>query len=262
MRLSVSNIGWDAAYDEPMYTFLQQQGFCGLEIAPSRIFSQQPYQQLEQAKMFANDIQQKYDLQICSMQSIWYGKTQIIAESESAQEGLFVYTKQAIAFAAAVGCNNLVFGCPKNRVVSNAKEKAIVIDFLVRIADEALRNGVVIALEANPPIYQTNFVNTTIEAIELVKSVQHPALKINLDIGTMIENNEDVKVFESYIDLINHVHVSEPFLSPLKRRFLHQEVKEVLISSGYDNYVSLEMSKQADIQILHNAILYMKEVFS
>lgn len=261
MRLSVSNIGWDAAYDESMYAFLQQQGFCGLEIAPSRIFSQQPYQQLEQAKMFANDIQQKYDLQICSMQSIWYGKTQKIVESESAREELFRYTKQAIAFAVAVGCQNLVFGCPKNRVVSDAKEKSVIVDFLIRLADEAFEKGVVIALEANPQIYNTNFVNTTQEAVELVKRVGHPALKINLDIGTIVSNNEDLNILADNIGMISHVHISEPFLRPLEHRTLHREVKEILESGGYEKYVSLEMGKQDDMRFLHDAITYMKEVF-
>lgn len=262
MRLSVSNIGWDAAYDEAMYAFLQQQGFSGLEIAPSRIFPQQPYQQVEQAKMFASNIHQQYNLQICSMQSIWYGKTQKIVESESAQEELFSYTKQAIAFAAAVGCKNLVFGCPKNRVVSHEEEKNVIIDFLVRIADEALKKGVVIALEANPTIYQTNFANTTQEAIEVAKRVGHPALKINLDIGTIVSNQEDLNTLANHIDLISHVHVSEPFLCPLEHRILHREVKEILQSGGYEKYISLEMGKQNDMQFLYDSISYMKEVFS
>lgn len=38
MKLSISNIAWSAEHDAAMYKFLQQEGFSGLEIAPTRIF--------------------------------------------------------------------------------------------------------------------------------------------------------------------------------------------------------------------------------
>ena len=56
MRLSVSNIAWDKLYDEDMYVFLSQNEFEGLEIAPTRIWVENPYDQLSGAREFSKKI--------------------------------------------------------------------------------------------------------------------------------------------------------------------------------------------------------------
>lgn len=52
-----------------------------------------------------------------SMQSIWYGRTEKLFGTEEERNLLLDYTKSAVDFAAAIGCKNLVFGCPKNRCI-------------------------------------------------------------------------------------------------------------------------------------------------
>ena len=37
-KLAISNIAWHKSDDEAVYTAMQQAGFTGLEIAPTRIF--------------------------------------------------------------------------------------------------------------------------------------------------------------------------------------------------------------------------------
>ena len=46
---------------------------------------------------------------VASMQSIWYQRTEKLFGSEAERETLLSYTKQAIDFAEAAGCPNLVF---------------------------------------------------------------------------------------------------------------------------------------------------------
>ena len=38
IQLSISNIAWDKADDEAVYTEMKAHGFTGLELAPTRIF--------------------------------------------------------------------------------------------------------------------------------------------------------------------------------------------------------------------------------
>ena len=38
-QLAISNIAWHKEDDEAVYTAMQQAGFTGLEIAPTRIFT-------------------------------------------------------------------------------------------------------------------------------------------------------------------------------------------------------------------------------
>ena len=113
MKLSISNIAWEASADEQMQQKLQELNFQGLEIAPTRIFPSSPYDNLPEAKTWAEALHRKYGLTIPSMQSIWFGRQEMLFGAEAEREALLAYTKKAIDFAAAMGCHNLVFGCPK-----------------------------------------------------------------------------------------------------------------------------------------------------
>ena len=42
MKLSISNIAWSDKYDKEMYQFLYKNQIEGIEIAPTRIFSENP----------------------------------------------------------------------------------------------------------------------------------------------------------------------------------------------------------------------------
>lgn len=260
MKLSISNIAWDKSNDQKMYFYLNKLGFDAIEIAPTRIFPDKPYDNLNGAYNFSNLLYRKYNLRISSMQSIWYGHNELLFGSESDRKILIDYTKKAIDFAKYLNCKNLVFGSPKNRIRNN-KDINIAIKFLEEIGDYAEKSHVVFAIEANPVIYNTDFINTTKEALDLVKVVNSKGIKVNLDIGTMIYNKENLKVLIKDIYLINHVHISEPYLEVIKKRNMHYILKKILKREGYDKYISLEVKKVKDIRILFEKLEYMAEVF-
>ena len=60
MKLSISNIAWKAGQDQTVYKMMQTYGFTGLEIAPTRIFPENPYQDLEAAKEWAKSLTEEY----------------------------------------------------------------------------------------------------------------------------------------------------------------------------------------------------------
>lgn len=261
MKLSVSNIGWPAQKDEAMYLWLQRNGFSGIEIAPTRLFPKRPYKDRSLAEKEARRLKEGFGLEIPSMQSIWYGMSQRIAGPQKERDELYQYTKEAIDFASACGCYNLVFGCPRNRTVLSKDEIALNEAFLLNIANYAQKHQVVIALEANPAIYHTNYINTTSEAIETIRKLNDPALKLNLDIGTILENNEGLELLKKNIDLISHIHISEPGLKPLQERQLHRDLKNLLSNEKYQGFVSLEMARPPEHDDLIRSCLYLKEVF-
>ena len=122
------------------------------------------------------------------MQSIWRGKSENIFASDTERRQLAQYTKRAIDFAALIGCGNLVFGCPNNRRTSGISNvEKISVSFFKEIGDYAWENGTCVALEALPPIYNTNYINTTKQAIELIQKVGSKGFLLNLDVGTMIQ---------------------------------------------------------------------------
>jgi len=262
MKLSISNIAWDEQYDGIMYHALRQNGFEGLEIAPTRIIPNRPYCHLEDAKKWQFELKETYGLSVASIQSIWYGRTEKLFGTKEEREILLNYTKEAIDFASIMKCNNIVFGCPKNRVVPKGGDETIAVPFFRELSDYACLKETVLSLEANPLIYDTNYINTTRQAIEFVRMINMANFRVNLDVGTMIENNETVDVLRGNIGLINHVHISEPKLRLIKRRQLHYELSEILKAEGYKGYISIEMGQQKDIALVQDACLYLKEVFS
>ena len=111
-QLAISNIAWQKDEDETVYAAMQQAGFTGLELAPTRIFSEAPYENLTSALLFGGYLKNRWGFSVPSLQSIWYGQKGNIFNPADA-EPLLDYTAQAFQFAHSLNCPSLVFGCPK-----------------------------------------------------------------------------------------------------------------------------------------------------
>lgn len=261
MKKSISNIAWGKNQDKQMYQYLSKIGFDGLEIAPTRIIEENPYDHIKEAKQFAKMLEETYHLKISSMQSIWYGKTQKIFENEYNAKELAEYTNKAIDFANAIGCGNLVFGCPKNRNMDNFEEdypKAV--NFFNTIGEYALNKNVVIAVEPNPVIYNTNFLNTTLQALDFIKTVNLNSVKLNYDLGTAIYNKEDLQILKNNIKYINHIHISEPNLVKIQKREMHKSIISIIHESNYSGYISIEMKNTGNLEDVKNIIDYINKL--
>lgn len=261
MHLSISNIGWTVENDNKVYKKMKQNGFDGVEIAPTRIIPEAPYDHLNKARNWKQQIKEEYGFVVPSMQSIWFGRNEKLFGTEEERQALLSYTKKAIDFAEIIGCKNLVFGCPRNRNFPEDGDMHVAISFFKELGDYAYEHNTVLAMEANPPIYNTNFVNTTAQAIELIKQVDSKGFLLNLDMGTMIENNESIDVLKKNIKFINHVHISEPGLKPVEKRDIHKELAQLLNENNYEKYVSIEVGKQENIETLVDMMEYVREIF-
>ena len=254
MKLAISNIGFSETFD---YRELEQ--YNGLEVAPSKI-AVDPYAHQDNIAEYAEKMMNEFDLPIVSMQSIWYQIGEGIFTG--GYDKLVAVTKQVIDLADKINCRNIVFGSPKNRNMPDpANDIEIAKQFFREIAEYAETKQVVIALEPNPTIYQTNFINTTQEAFDFVKELNLPALKVNVDLGTIIYNREDLSNIKDNIKLVNHVHISEPNLEKIKKRHLHKELKKLLVDSGYNHYVSIEMKEQSNDDVI-KTLRYVREIFA
>lgn len=297
MNLSISNIAWSPEADQPVYEAMHELGYTGLEIAPTRIFPEAPYDHLTGASAFARELKEQYSLSVCSLQSIWYGRTERLFGSPQERKALLDYTKKAMDFAQAVGASNLVFGSPRNRQRPEGASLEPVLEFFRELEAYAACCGVVLSMEPNPPLYHTNFINTTPQACQLVQTVLEnagrscplqsldkdssrqkrcvleagknpPGFGVNLDLGTMIENREDPAELAAWLPFIRHIHISEPGLSPLnpKNHVLRQKVAAFITkaweSGAYQGYVSIEMGRRASVAEVLDALQTVRSLFS
>lgn len=259
VKLAISNIAWSAEEDGAVYQLMQQYGFTGLEFAPTRWQQDRPYESAMQVKTIADNLNEQYRFTIPSMQSILYGRSERLFASNEEREALFRYLKTAIDFAAVIGCKNLVFGSPKNRYLPDASVAVVAVAFFRNLAEYAWQQGTVVSMEANPEIYGTNYITTTAEAAALVREVNHPGFRINLDVGTMIQNGETVESIEEWLPLVQHIHISEPYLALIEKRELHKTLVRMLLQTQYDKYLSIEMKRpdKAVVQHVENVLCYI-----
>ena len=234
LKLAISNIAWDKADDEAVYAAMQQNGFTGLEIAPTRIFPEYPYENLTGAALFGGYLLNRWGFHVPSMQSIWYGQTGNIFDPVQAEE-LLDYTAEAFQFAHTINCPSLVFGCPKNRRLDPPHTAAEGDAFFAKAGALASHYDVVLAIEA------TAAWNTTAP-------------------GTA-ESEQRLRDFVDDIKYVSHVHISEPGLEPIVPRQEHKELAMLLKAVGYSGDVSIEM-KRTDVETVRKTLAYIAEVFA
>lgn len=261
MKLSISNIAWPPELDLQVYELMREYDYCGLEIAPTRVFGKAPYEKHTDASAWAKRLACNFGVAVSSIQSIWFGRQENLFGSERERQTLIDYTKKAIDFANTVGCKNLVFGCPRNRAIPDDADEKIGVDFFKEIGAYAANKGTVVSVEANPPIYNTNYINDTASALELIEKVKSDGFLLNLDVGTMICNNESVERLRGSVALIHHIHISEPELKPIVKRKLHKQLRDLLLEEKYRGFVSIEMGMTDNLSVIGDTLSYVREIF-
>lgn len=251
MKLAISNIAWSQSEDLLMYEALKSLGINGLEIAPTRLF-QEPYSLAKETLVETLNSFEFFNIKLVSMQSILFGQSQRIFESDESVDHYIKVFKNLLFFADVMKIPVLVFGSPSLRTIENDEEYDRSIRFFKTISKMCDSYHINIALEANPTIYNTNFINTTSEAIEYSKKINHMHFGINLDLGTVIQNEEDLDLIinSDNISLIKHVHISEPYLKLIDytHHKLHCDLFKLLSKHNYMNYVSVEMKSGNSIE--------------
>lgn len=248
MKLAISNIAWQEEQEAvKVYALMQQYGFSGLEIAPTK-FSANPYANLAFAVDIRQNLAMQYNLAVISMQSLLFGTTGMdLFNGEVKRDKLYKYLTKAILYAEAIDCPVLVFGNPKNRVmVDEKKDYPVAVDFFKRIGGFAAEHGVCLCIEPNPVAYGTNFITNLKSANQLVNEVASIGFRMIIDTGTMLLNQDSGTQIQEVIGNTRHIHISMPFLKPLNQecqvyaQWLKEFIAEVKIS-GYQQYLSIEM---------------------
>jgi D-psicose/D-tagatose/L-ribulose 3-epimerase len=124
------------------------------------------------------------------------------------------YIEHLIDFCSDMEAEVMVFGSPKQRSardagISVAEAIKRLQDGLARVAPHAKKAGVKILLESLDH-NQTDVINTLSQTLDVVKSVNHPAIQTMFDFHNTVDETEPFDVLiRTYYSYINHVHVQE-----------------------------------------------------
>ncbi|HSY28369.1 MAG TPA: sugar phosphate isomerase/epimerase family protein [Burkholderiaceae bacterium] len=219
MRLSISNIAWDAAEDETIATLLHRFGIDAIDVAPGKYFPD-PQKATEEDIVRVKNWWSERGIEITGMQALLFGTNGLnVFGTMEAQEAMLQHLAAVCRIGAGLGAKRLVFGSPRNRdrgELSDHDVMSVAIPFFQRLGDISQSYGVVICLEPNPVRYGANFMTTSAETAYIVEQVAHPSIRMQLDTGALAINGEDpVDVLQHWAALIGHIHASEPDLLPL-----------------------------------------------
>lgn len=219
MRLSISNIAWDADEDEAIAQLLHRFGVDAIDVAPGKYFPD-PAMASDADIASVKRCWADRGIEITGMQALLFGTTglNVFGPSE-VQSAMLQHLTAVCRIGAGLGGRRLVFGSPKNRDRSGLSDQQaleVAVPFFRRLGDIAQSFGVVVCLEPNPTCYGANFMTTSADTAQVVVQVAHPGIRMQLDTGALAINGEDAAaVLQGCAPLIGHIHASEPDLLPL-----------------------------------------------
>ena len=247
MKLAVSNIAWAPAENDAATRIMREAGARGVEVAPATLFddpSSASDQDIAAARRGWND----RGLDIVSLQALLFGRPELrLFGDTDTRERTAEHLRGITRMAVALGARTMVFGSPRNRQRGDTPvdvAERIAADFFAELGAYAAECGAAFCLEANAPAYGCDFVCHTRDAVALVRRVNSPGFRVQVDTSTMAMNGEN---YRESIDLAvptaAHLHISEPNLGPIGP--LGQVpvglVLEALDDASYDGWISIEM---------------------
>lgn len=248
MKPCISSLAWDNSENEEVAKILIKNEFTSLETTPGKIGNPLNIN-IDDCNKYKTFWKSK-SISIIAMQSLLYGRPDLtIFDNLETRHKTLNYLRRIIDIATLIEAENIVFGSPKNRNIPIGMNKGevtdISIDFFGTIAKYAGEKEVNFCLEPNSPDYECNFATNTEETVEICKLVNHPNFGINIDLGVLIMNKENIPVAINKANkYIKHFHISAPYLervdsSACNPAFLH--AVDALIRNKYSGSLSIEM---------------------
>ena len=159
------------------------------------------------------------------------------------------YLSCLLDLCSDLGGKVLVLGSPKQRSVVDGQTKEgawkRAVDLLSAVLEKAADLGATICLEPLSPV-ETDFINTAAEGMRMVREINHPNLKIHLDVKAMCSEGIPVAdiIRSVRAEDIGHFHVNDPNLyGPGMGNVDYGPIAEAINDIGWDKWLSVEVFK-------------------
>jgi D-psicose/D-tagatose/L-ribulose 3-epimerase len=266
LKLAISNIAWPVEKTEYMLNLIKSLDCEGVEVAPSKMWSEPVDSSSEQRKEFLKLVK-KNKLTIAALHALFYTRKDLsIFGDEQIRLKTMKYLKMLVELAADLETKILVFGSPAARDRKSLKMKEALnkaAEFFYPAAEFAERHGVCIVME---PLRksETNFINTAFEGLELVRMVNSNGFKLHLDAKSFAEEAADhKKIINDVFSCLKHFHINDPDLIEVGSvADYHPEFGKILRETNYNGFVSIEMKTLNDYEIaVKNSINLAKKFY-
>lgn len=182
------------------------------------------------------------------------------------RDALCRYMNNVLRRAGLAGCRTLVFGSGGARQVPDGWNKARATEQIVefgRMASPlAQQHGVTIVLE-HLNVLECNIVNTPIEAVEIIRRVNHANFQCLVDSYHLWMDDLPLSQVEAALPYIRHVHLADKTgrLPPGQSGSSdYRPLFAMLKKAGYNGRLSVEASGFGDIATIGPVVLaYLKQ---
>jgi len=158
----------------------------------------------------------------------------------------FNHARHLAELCSAMGGKILVWGSPQQRSLEpdwdhNAAHQRC-IEFFQQLSPHLANNDITVAFEFLGPS-ETNFINTATEAIELLKQINSPNVRLHLDVKAMAADSHPIpEIVRNSLPYTAHFHANDPnLLGPGMGNVDFPPIAAELIKGNYRGWISVEV---------------------
>lgn len=267
MRYAICNetfAGWEHAR---ICAFIAELGYSGLEIAPftlAPLITDVTSAQRSRLKREADGA----GIQILGLHWLLAKTTgfQLTSPDAAIRRKTADYLGELATAAADLGGDILVLGSPLQRNISDGHTPAEAEDFafacLVQILPKLELTGVILCLEPLTP-KETNFWNTAADAVRMIDRLNHPNVKLHLDVKAMAAEHEPREaIIAANAKHTYHFHANDDNLrGPGFGAVDFKPILNALHETNYAGWVSVEVFDYSPDPetIARESIRYLRE---
>jgi sugar phosphate isomerase/epimerase len=193
------------------------------------------------------DVFKNNDINVYSFQSITYGLNDLNIFDSNTYDLLLQHLKKVIDYGIKNNISVFVFGCPRNRKIldennNDSSNDETFCKFFNEVGDYIGDNKLKICIEPNSKLYGCNYINTIKAAGDLVQKINNKNIKMMVDIGNAMMENDDMCDIYKYQDIIYNIDISnEKMLDFTQIKKEHKDFMKILKEIKYNKKINLEM---------------------
>lgn len=246
MKPALSNIALSPFDHADELRALPAMGYKGIEVAPSRVW-EASWDGLTPAQVEAYRHQvENAGLRIVGLHSLFFDQPDLgLFKGPEIEERTLDFLVHLSAVCRDLGGRTLIWGSKTARTKGERswdQAKAETLDFLGRLSQAIEDHGTVYCFEPLEPDV-ADFVNSALESLDLVQTLDHPSFGLQLDAKALVGNGELTNdLVAACGEAICHVHANEPDLGVLDPDgpVDHEAFAGFLKGVGYEGYVTAE----------------------
>ncbi len=270
MKFSLCNEMFEGQTMADVCSTASRLGYDGIEIAPFTLAASAKDVSAEQRKEIRQVIADN-GLQAVGLHWLFAGPAglHMTTTDDKTWGRTRDYLSCLLDLCSDLGGEVLVLGSPKQRslVAGQTREGAWkkAVELLSSVLDKAGELSLTICFEPLSPA-ETDFINTVDEGMQLVRQINHPNLKIHLDVKAMCSEPTPVPDIIRSVRAqdIGHFHVNDPNLyGPGMGDVDYGPIAEAIKDIGWDKWLSVEVFKyDPDPEtIARKSIEYLRSYF-